>query len=140
MTLKACFVTLAALASTAIHAADIPFSDIKSDISYLASDKLQGRASFTQGAELAANYIAKRFQEIGLQPINASYKQTFPVYVCHVISSSVYINSKSIPQADVAIIANSSELDWQDNDSVKITYVGPKDNLRNTINTAKPAR
>ena len=38
---------------------------IKSDIVYLASDSLEGRESGTKGERLAAEYIAKRMQEIG---------------------------------------------------------------------------
>ena len=132
--LNAYFFTLMSLCTTTVSAADIPFNSIKSDISYLASDKLQGRASFTPGAELAANYISKRFKEIGLQPINGSYKQTFSVYVRHVNSSSVYINQQKISATDIAIAANSSEIDWQEDDSVNVTHIGPKDNLRSIIN------
>jgi len=40
---------------------------IYSDISYLASDELKGRAAETPGLKLAADFIAKRFQDLGLQ-------------------------------------------------------------------------
>lgn len=41
---------------------------IKEDVAYLASDKLEGRQTGTQGEVLASEYIAKRFKSIGLQP------------------------------------------------------------------------
>lgn len=41
---------------------------IKKHVSYLASDKLEGRAPGTQGELLAANYIAKKFKTAGLKP------------------------------------------------------------------------
>jgi len=42
--------------------------DIQVDVVYLASDFLQGRETGTEGEELAANYLATRFQEAGLTP------------------------------------------------------------------------
>ncbi|MFY7892620.1 MAG: M28 family peptidase [Pirellula sp.] len=40
---------------------------IYADISYLASDELKGRAAETPGLKLAADFIAKRFGELGLK-------------------------------------------------------------------------
>ena len=48
-------------------------------IDYLASDRLEGRGVGTEGIELAAEYIADQFAEIGLEPAGEShtYFQTF---------------------------------------------------------------
>lgn len=43
-------------------------NQIKDDVSYLASDELEGRQTGTKGEELAAKYIADRMKEIGLSP------------------------------------------------------------------------
>jgi len=43
-------------------------AQIYSDVSFLADDKLEGRSTGTKGERAAADYIAKRFQEIGLTP------------------------------------------------------------------------
>lgn len=40
---------------------------IKADVVFLADDKLEGRETGTEGERLAADYIAKRFKEIGLE-------------------------------------------------------------------------
>lgn len=58
---------------------DEVISALKKDITYLASDELQGRETGTFGADLAANYIVERFKEVGLQPKgeNNSYFQAF---------------------------------------------------------------
>ena len=40
---------------------------IKEDVVYLADDKLEGRETGTEGERMAADYIAKRFKEIGLE-------------------------------------------------------------------------
>lgn len=53
---------------------------LKEDISYLASDDLEGRAIGTDGEVLAAKYIADKFREIGLQPKGTDrYFQVFKV-------------------------------------------------------------
>ena len=41
---------------------------IKKDVAYLAQDELEGRQTGTPGEEKAAEYIAKRFEELGLSP------------------------------------------------------------------------
>lgn len=51
------------------------------DISYLASDALEGRETGTHGAQLAAEYIAKRMADMNLKPMgdNGTYFQEFDV-------------------------------------------------------------
>lgn len=44
-------------------------NNVKADIEYLASDKLEGRETGTAGERLAAEYIKSRFETIGLQGI-----------------------------------------------------------------------
>ncbi|MCK0130055.1 M28 family peptidase [Flavobacteriaceae bacterium F08102] len=41
---------------------------IKQDVIYLSDDKLEGRQTGTPGEKAAANYIAKRFKDLGLSP------------------------------------------------------------------------
>ena len=55
--------------------------NLKTEITYLASDKLQGRKTGTQGEKLAYEYIAGQFQKIGLIPKgdNNSYIQSFEI-------------------------------------------------------------
>jgi len=42
--------------------------DLRVDVVYLASDDMEGRETGTKGEELAADYIATRFQRMGLSP------------------------------------------------------------------------
>ncbi|MGI9174693.1 MAG: M20/M25/M40 family metallo-hydrolase [Rhodothermales bacterium] len=42
--------------------------DLQTDVAYLASDLLEGRATGSPGEALAAAYIAGRFEELGLAP------------------------------------------------------------------------
>jgi hypothetical protein len=47
----------------------IEVKNIKKHISFLASDKLEGRGTSTKGEEKAAKYIAKTFKKLGLKPM-----------------------------------------------------------------------
>lgn len=57
----------------------IDTSEMKKNLSYLASDELQGRSLGTEadGLNMAADYIAKNAAEIGLQPGVPGYFQKF---------------------------------------------------------------
>jgi len=43
-------------------------AQIYTDVEFLANDKLEGRSTGTKGEKAAADYLAKRFKEIGLTP------------------------------------------------------------------------
>lgn len=58
---------------------------LKADVSFLASDALEGRATPSPGLDLAAEYIAAQFRRAGLEPVgdegyfqNASYQSVKP--------------------------------------------------------------
>lgn len=87
--------TLAALAIFAargLHAANVPPAespgfdairpaDLEADVSFLASDALQGRLSLTTGSEVAIEWIKSEFEKAGLTPAaNSSYLQPVPLW------------------------------------------------------------
>src|SRR5664279_3762900 len=66
-------------------AAHVRPNDLKADVSFLASDALQGRATPSPGLDIAAEYIAAQFRRAGLEPVgdegyfqNASYQTVKP--------------------------------------------------------------
>ena len=53
---------------------------LEATVKFLASDELQGRSTGTPENELAARFLAKRFEEIGLKPaVGESYLQPVPL-------------------------------------------------------------
>ena len=73
------FVTTAALAATIAAAqtassnldiikSRLTANDLKADISFLASDALEGRGTPSRGLDIAAEYIAAQFRRAGLDP------------------------------------------------------------------------
>ncbi len=69
----------------------------QSHIDYLASDDLEGRGVGTQGIELAANYIAAQYKEIGLRPIgdDGTYFQSFPITLARKLTDNSYLTVAS---------------------------------------------
>ena len=49
---------------------------LRANLTYLASDELEGRATPSKGLDKAADYIAEQFKKAKLEPINGSYFQT----------------------------------------------------------------
>lgn len=76
--------------------ASIQQDALKEWLTYLSSDELQGRATFTEGLGLAAGYIADNLKEWGVKPAgdNGTYFQTVKVL-------SVRANSQSSVTVDV---------------------------------------
>jgi hypothetical protein len=54
---------------------------LKRDVTYLASDELEGRGPTTKGLVLAGDYVANEFKKAGLKPggVDGSYFQPFKV-------------------------------------------------------------
>jgi len=49
--------------------ARVDADSLKSHVSFLASDALEGRATPSKGLDLAAEYIASQFRRAGLEPV-----------------------------------------------------------------------
>ena len=91
-------------------------ADLRSSISYLADDKLEGRRTGTAGEKLAYTYIADQFKNEGLLPKgdNNTYIQEFDINEGKQISKSTFFivngNDLSLEQDFFPLIfsANSS--------------------------------
>src|SRR5579871_5877345 len=61
--------------------ASISAERMRADVTYLASDRLEGRGPGTRGEELATDYIAQAFKQAGLTPMGrrGSYFQQVPL-------------------------------------------------------------
>src|SRR5579864_6381813 len=58
-------------------AARLTANDLKADVSFLASDALEGRGTPSPGLDVAAEYIAAQFRRAGLEPAgDEGYFQT----------------------------------------------------------------
>lgn len=53
--------------------------DITEYVKTIGSDEFMGRRPFTEGEEIAVNYLKKEFEAIGLEPVKGSYFQEVPM-------------------------------------------------------------
>lgn len=124
---------LAATYSLGCVANTISSEQVIKDITYLASDELQGRASFSPEIDQAAHYIAKRFSEIGLKPLNNNnFLQTFTVNQIIPETINVKLNGYEISAQNIALATTIEQLNWQ-KDNAKVHYVSKNDDLRSTL-------
>lgn len=58
---------------------------IRADMRFLSDNLLEGRRTGTRGHEIAANYVASRFEALGLEPAgdNGTYFQSVPLRASH---------------------------------------------------------
>ncbi|MFN7937414.1 MAG: M28 family peptidase [Bryobacteraceae bacterium] len=84
--MKKLFLVAAALGASVFAGSRAGAPDLDSDhylkhVKFLASEKLKGRGTGTEGLERAADYIARQLRGFGVKPLNGSYFQEFQVTV-----------------------------------------------------------
>jgi hypothetical protein len=69
--------------------------EMRADLYYLASDRLEGRGVGTEGLDLAADFIATRFQALGLKPLPGldGYFQPFEMTTAESIDPATSLTS-----------------------------------------------
>jgi hypothetical protein len=114
----------------------ISLKKMTDDVSYLASDELNGRASFSPEIDQAANYISQRFKQIGLQPMAGEkhFQQRFFLTNIAPLSVNASLNGRQIDNSQVTFASTLSSLSWQSPDDVITHVIAEKDNMHAVIN------
>ncbi len=108
------------LAIVVVHAVAQDINQLKKDVSFLASDELEGREIGFKGEEEAASYLAKRFEAIGLTPKGTNgYIQEFSVKPSNNPHEEVKVGEKG----DSTIIGHNV-VGYIDNGSDNIVIIG----------------
>jgi len=116
--------------------ANISFEQVSKDVTYLASNELQGRSNFTKDIDTAANYIAERFKAIGLKSQSGatndikSFLQEYQIKTVTPATLNVTLNKQNIAKDNLAIASNSTDINWKNDDSVSLHTIGEADNMR----------
>jgi len=99
------FVPIAACAQSGDEAfvPDIPSTNIEAHIRFLAHDMLGGRASGSDGYNIATNYVASQFRLMGLEPAgdDGGYFAAVPMQVMQPIASA---GTMVIGEGETAVI------------------------------------
>jgi hypothetical protein len=120
---------------TSANANNISLEAMTKDITFLASNELNGRASFSKDIDKAATYISERFQEIGLVPMNGekSFKQTFDIINIAPIEQSAILNKNAIADEHLGIASTIEDINWTSDKDFSKHVIGKDDNMREVI-------
>lgn len=123
------------LLSSAVFANNISLETMTKDITFLASDELNGRASFSKEIDIAADYISKRFKDIGLVPLNGekSFKQTFTVTNIAPTGLSATFNGQPVAADKLGMASTIEKIDWNNTKDFTTHVIGKDDNMRAMI-------
>jgi aminopeptidase YwaD len=118
-----------------VNANNISIEAMTKDITYLASDELNGRASFSKDIDKAAHYISQRFQEIGLVPMSGakSFKQTFDIINIAPVNISATLNNNTITDDHLAMASTIEAINWSSATDFSTHVIGKNDNMREVI-------
>lgn len=119
--MKQLFVLVFFIVFTSCKKEVVPESLIKEDVTFLASDDLRGRATGTEGESKAANYIAKRFKDLGLEPKGTDgYLQQFSFKP----KTNPHEDTKYVAMASDSTITGTNVVGWMDNKADKTIVIG----------------
>ncbi len=118
----------------------ITLEQVTRDVTFLASDELRGRNNFTSDIGKAADFIAKRFAEVGLIPAqnSVSFKQHYTVQRISPHTLNVQINGQVISRENLTMATNLTNIDWDNNRQnssarVNTVMIGEHDNMRKKL-------
>ena len=114
----------------------ISLAQVTKDVSYLASDELNGRGNFSKDINKAASYIAQRFEESGLSSANnaVNFKQSYQVKRILPKSLIVSINGKQYQRDKLALASTMKTLDWTNtSNDINTHVIGEQDNMREKL-------
>lgn len=112
------------------------------DLEYLASDELEGRFPGTEGSRMAQDYIEERFETLGLQMFDESYRHLFDFTsrggeeFTDAVNLIGYIEGSDHPDRYIVLTAHYDHLGVQDGE----IYNGADDNASGTGGLMAAAR
>jgi len=117
------------------NANSISTEQLRADLNYLAADQLAGRANFSEHIDEAANYIGKRFSNIGLSPIagDDSYLNTFTVFGLSVGNIKVSVDQVEIANNDIIVLGNSRHIGWSQTNKIDTLTITADDNFHKKL-------
>jgi Zn-dependent M28 family amino/carboxypeptidase len=113
-------------------AQDIKEKEVTRIISTLAADDMQGRKTFTPGAEKAATFIEQEFAKAKLQPVpgNKGFRQVFAHYEVKPGLQQLSLNGQTQPAVDRLLVLGAAEqVQWNQDSSLEKIQIKNNDNF-----------
>lgn len=115
----------------------ITLAQVTKDVTYLASDELKGRNNFTNDIHRASDFIAKRFDEVGLTSAEntTNFKQHYHVQKITPDTLNVNINGQTFTSESLSMATTLTDFNWENTDAVTTVIIGEDDNMRKELTT-----
>jgi hypothetical protein len=99
---------------------------IKAHVDFLADDLLEGRGAGTRGHEVAARYVATRFEALGLKPggSDGSWYQRFPLATWSLASAEVTIGGTNFVNLQDVLVGANVRNDTRQSVTADAVFVG----------------
>lgn len=112
---------------------------VKSHLETLSSDDMRGRHALDEGAEKAADYIAKNFKKIGLKPLEGDedFFQEFMLHQFKSTSISLTINDRSIKDEHVLVVSGAEHIQWDEDSELETIHIGKDDAIGQVFSRIK---
>ena len=102
----------------------VDVAEVERILNTLASDEMEGRASFSRGIEKAAQFIAAEYVKIGLEEFGTTdYRQTFYVSRISPGDSEVTLNGQHIASENIIVASTNPSVTWDQNSQVEILHI-----------------
>lgn len=99
-------------------------NDVQRILNTLASDEMEGRATFSIGIEKAADFIAEEFKKGGLQPMyEENYRQTFFLNRIMPNEFEVQLDGKNIESDNIIFSSTLPGVNWNSDPHVEVIEI-----------------
>jgi len=108
-----------------------PADNVTRIVTELSADVMQGRESFTAGADKAAAFIRNEFKQIGLQPLpgEKDFWQSFSMTRYTPAEKKILLNEKPVNAENIVVITDKGQLHLTHTDSVEMIRIGEGENF-----------
>lgn len=108
----------------------VDVDDVSKILNTLASDDMEGRATFTPGIEKAANFIADEFKTAGLDPMyEDNYRQTFYLNRHTPTNYEVALDGEILPVDKIIYSSLLTGVNWNNDPHVQVLEIRPGDDF-----------
>ena len=137
-------ISLAIVSFTCAVTNKISLAQVTKDITYLASDELRGRSNYSPEIHLAAEYIAKRFQQSGLLATEGlsgtDFLQKYQVTKITPKKLHLTINGENITSKNLIMASTVTTFSWAmnnltNNTEFTIHNIGKNDDMKAIVDT-----
>lgn len=117
------------------YARTIKAEDLKAHLSVIASDEYEGRETGKKGQKMAAEYIAKYFEELGFEaPVEGSYFQKFDLTEATIVASYFRKDDEKKEVFEDFIYYSSSETAGEE--YINVVVADEKDSMKESYKGA----